>query len=153
MTEMSGVSQINGAAGISGASKVRGRFDVPVRSGTFVKLFLAGLWDAIRLRCPSCSKGRIFASGAKVNPHCSVCGAPFERPGEGDFVGAVLVAYTITALVFFAVFLLLGKFTAMSLETRLWLSLPLVGSFVALFYRQMKGVWIAILVPVAKWLG
>ncbi len=129
-----------------------GRFDVPLRMSTFPRLFLAGLWDGIRLKCPSCSRGPLFAKGLNVNAECPRCGAPFERPGQGDFVGAVVTAYIITACVFLTVFLLLYMFSDLDLSLQLWLSVPATLAFVTAFYRNMKGVWIAVLIPLVKWL-
>lgn len=129
-----------------------GRFDVPLRVSTLPRLLLAGIWDGMRLRCPSCSEGRLFARGIDVHAECPRCGAPFERPGQGDFIGAMVTAYAITACIFLTAFVLLHALTELDMGRQLWLSVPIALTFVLAFYRNMKGIWIAILIPLVKWL-
>jgi hypothetical protein len=51
-------------------------------------------WDGLRLRCPVCRKGRIFAGAVKMNPQCPHCRYVFERE-PGYFLGAIAIGYFI----------------------------------------------------------
>ena len=56
---------------------------------------------ALRLRCPHCGGGRIFASAFQLKPHCPTCGLRLER-GESDyFVGAYLFNLIAVELILF----------------------------------------------------
>jgi len=129
-----------------------GRFDAPFRMSAAPKLMLQGAWDGVRLRCPSCGKGRIYSSGFNINPQCSECGAPFERPNQGDFVGAMVTAYTITAVVVLVVIAALWLFTPIPARLLPYVSIPFVLIFVVALYRNMKGIWITFLIALTKWL-
>ena len=48
----------------------------------------------IRLRCPRCTTGPIFASLFRMNRQCPVCGLEFERE-QGYFVGAMYFSYAL----------------------------------------------------------
>ncbi len=100
------------------------------------------LWDALRLRCPYCGKGKIFAHGFTMNKHCPKCGWRFERE-EGYWTGAVavnlVVAEALAALI--AVPLAI-------LQVSPWLVmgvfLPLVIALPFLFYRHSNSFWMAL---------
>lgn len=129
-----------------------GRFDVPVRLRTVIPALVRGMADGIRLRCPSCGKGRLFASGITPHRTCPQCGVTFERSEEGDFLGAMVTVYAVTA------FLLLLMILAFNLATNLNLSQQLVvaGLFAIVFplgfYRNLKGIWVALLIALTKWM-
>ena len=132
-------------------SGARGRFDIVPTAGRAVRALLGGAWDGVRLRCPSCGKGRLFRKGIAIHTHCPQCGVAFERPGEGDFVGAMFTAYAITAGVFCSSLIVLRRFVQLDLAASLWLSVPVALLFVLLFYRNMKGIWVALLIALTKW--
>ena len=100
------------------------------------------LWDALRLRCPYCGRGKIFAHGLTMNKHCPNCGWRFERE-EGYWTGAIavnlLVAEMLAALIAVPLavmqvspWLVMGVF------------LPLVIALPFLFYRHSNSFWMAI---------
>lgn len=102
------------------------------------------MWDGMLLVCPACRKGRIYRSFTKMNDTCAHCGAVFE-PDEGDFVGAMVVAYSITAVL---VAIGVGITTALLNLTFvqhvvIWSVFATV--FILLTYRNQKGIWIGIL--------
>jgi uncharacterized protein (DUF983 family) len=70
-------------------------------------------FNALRLRCPVCKKGRIFPGWFKVEDHCPVCGIEIER-GEGFFLGSIYFNYGSTGLL-----MLVSYVTC-----RLWLGWP-----------------------------
>jgi uncharacterized protein (DUF983 family) len=101
-------------------------------------------WIGMRLRCPACGQGRIFRNLTVMHESCPHCGAVFERE-EGDFVGAIVVAYSITAvLVAIGIYVVevFGHLDAM-VHVILWSAFTVV--FVVLTYRNMKGIWLGIL--------
>lgn len=49
-------------------------------------------WDALRMRCPVCRKGRIFAGIVKMHSQCPACRYVFERE-PGYFLGAIAIGY------------------------------------------------------------
>lgn len=108
-------------------------YQVPLR-----RLF----WNALRLRCPYCGKGKIFAHGFTMNDHCPNCGWMFERE-EGYWTGAIainlVVAETLAAVI--AVPLAI-------MQVSPWLVmgvfLPLVIALPFVFYRHSNSFWMAL---------
>lgn len=131
--------------------KRTGRFDDPSERGADLARILAGMWDGIRLRCPSCGEGKIFARGFETNERCSECGAPFDRPGEGDFLMAMIFAYSLAGIVVLALIYVLNRITDMDVTLQLALTLPVGVAIVLLSFRSVKGIWITLLIAVLKW--
>ena len=113
---------------------------------------ISAMWDGFCLRCPSCRKGAMLRD---VNSHpygMPWCGAPFERDNEGDFLGAMVTAYSLAVV-------LRRHPHCPSLcihdaprrhtddDHRRHLS-PVYSLF---FYRNLKGVWIAVLLALLRW--
>mgnify|MGYP001279528314 FL=1 len=112
---------------------------------------VAAMWDGFRLRCPSCRQGAIYASLTRMNPACPRCGAPFERDNEGDFLGAMVTAYSLTVV--FAAVLLVLLFVLTPLPVYQQMMITAIASllFLLLFYRNLKGVWVAVLLALLRW--
>ena len=53
---------------------------------------------ALRLRCPRCGKGRLFAGWFRMVPECSDCQLKYER-APGYFLGSAYFNYGATALI------------------------------------------------------
>lgn len=109
-----------------------------------MKEMLQAMWIGMQNRCPSCRQGRIF-NGFKENKRCPVCNAAFERNNEGDFLGAMVTAYSITA-----VLVAIGLGITVTLTDLTWVQHVTIWTvFTALFiilgYRNMKGIWVGIL--------
>jgi uncharacterized protein (DUF983 family) len=105
---------------------------------------LRALFDGLRLRCPQCHQGRMFASAARMHPTCPVCGMPFEsRSGEVTGGMMINVVLTETIVVFGAGGLAL--FTSYSLLVILGAFLLFTILFPILFYRPSRGLWAGIL--------
>lgn len=117
---------------------------MPGRGKGLLLPMLAGAWDGLRLRCPACRQGRMGKGLFDLQPSCPRCGAPFE-PEEGDFIGGVLVAYSVTAVLIVIGIYLVAVFTDLSARAQalLWAAAGTV--FVVLTYRNMKGAWVGIL--------
>ncbi|MFO7171608.1 MAG: DUF983 domain-containing protein [Bacillota bacterium] len=102
------------------------------------------IWNGLLLRCPRCGGGRIFRTRWEMHPRCPACGLGFER-AEGDFLGAIVVAYGVTSVLIAAGAYALAALTDLpgDLQVAIWAA---VGTlFLFLFYRNMKGIWIGIL--------
>lgn len=57
-------------------------------------------WAAgLRLRCPACGKGPVFAGYLKFRDSCAVCGADFKAAdaGDGPAVFVILIVGAIVA--------------------------------------------------------
>lgn len=109
------------------------------------------MWDGIRLRCPSCGRGRIFRKGFQTNRSCPVCGAPFERPGEGDFLMALIFAYAVAGGVVLTLIFALNHYTDLETLPQLFITLPIGVAVVFLTFRSVKGIWVTLLIALLKW--
>lgn len=112
---------------------------------------LAAMWDGFCLRCPSCRKGAIYKSLLEIHPACPDCGAPFERDNEGDFLGAMVVAYSLTVVFGGILTILLWVFTALPAGTQMIIVGAASLTFLLVFYRNLKGVWVAVLLAMLRW--
>jgi len=129
------------------------RFEGGFNAKSAARELVAAIWDGIRLRCPACSKGPIWAAKSRMNPACPECGAAFERTSEGDFVGAIVTAYAFISGFAILFLLLLNQYTQMDIMVQIALSGGLSLGLLLVFYRNMRGVWVALLVALTKWLG
>ncbi|HLN64975.1 MAG TPA: DUF983 domain-containing protein [Symbiobacteriaceae bacterium] len=101
-------------------------------------------WVGLFLRCPACRQGRIYRSFTAMNEECPVCGVVFERE-EGDFLGAMVVAYSITSVVIaFGVYVLI-VLTDLDAMTHVVIWSVFATLFLVTTYRNMKGIWLGIL--------
>lgn len=105
---------------------------------------LKAAWYGLLLRCPRCHIGRMSQGLLATRDRCPHCGAEFE-PEEGDFIGAMLVAYSITAVLIVIGIYLVAVFTDLSARAQLYLWSVVGTLFLALTYRNMKGAWVGIL--------
>jgi uncharacterized protein (DUF983 family) len=48
---------------------------------------------ALRLRCPSCGRGRFFAGWFSPRARCPECGQPLDRAEDGYYLGALLLNF------------------------------------------------------------
>jgi uncharacterized protein (DUF983 family) len=110
--------------------------------------FLRACWDGLRLRCPHCHKGHI-GKGLDIRTDCPVCGLRFQ-PDEGDWVGAIMVAYCVLAVVLTVLILTVAFTTDLTLRQHLYIWLPFSLAWLLGLYRNMKGIWIGILY-VSRW--
>ncbi|MFZ5817764.1 MAG: DUF983 domain-containing protein [Bacillota bacterium] len=105
---------------------------------------LLAAWDGLRLRCPACRRGRMADGAMGLRTRCPHCGAEFE-PEEGDFLGAMVVAYAVTALLVVVGVYLVAVLTDLSARDQLILWSVAGTLFLILTYRNMKGAWVGIL--------
>jgi uncharacterized protein (DUF983 family) len=105
---------------------------------------LKAAWYGLLLRCPKCQQGRMAQGALGVKDRCPHCGAEFE-PEEGDFIGAMLMAYSVTAVLIVIGIYLVAVFTSLSARTQFYLWSVAGTLFLLLTYRNMKGAWVGIL--------
>lgn len=101
------------------------------------------VWHGLRLRCPACGQGRIYHGLLAMQPGCSACGVVFEG-SDGEFVGGIMLAYAVTAMVVAAGVLLLVWLTDLSATVHLVIGSVFAAIFLVLFYRNFKGLWLGI---------
>ena len=56
------------------------------------------LRSGIRLRCPRCGVGRLYAKPFKMFDDCPTCNLRFERE-QGYFIGAMYINYAATVAI------------------------------------------------------
>ena len=98
------------------------------------------VWRGLKLRCPVCGKGKLFASYFRMNDACDCCGVGFARE-HGQWVGSLDINTLLTAIVLMAG---VGFGPLWSLKTSLavWCTAAVV--FPILTFRFSRGVWTAI---------
>jgi uncharacterized protein (DUF983 family) len=107
---------------------------------------LPALKNALRLRCPRCRKGAIFANWLnKVLPQCPVCGLPYHRE-PGYYLGGMIVTYVFTSFTLLAAYLfslLLPELAFLSENDKLavWIAAAIVATM--LFVRPSYSLWLS----------
>lgn len=103
----------------------------------FWKLFLRSL----RLVCPACGKGRLFAGLFRMHSCCPHCGLKLERE-PGFYLGSIYINYGITALIAAIAYPAL-LFNEIVDETSLMIgSLIFVLLFPVLLFRHARSLWL-----------
>lgn len=101
---------------------------------------------ALRLRCPHCGGGKIFASFFQTKRHCPTCGLRMER-GESDyFVGAYLFNLIAVELI---LFFCVCAFVFITWPNPPWDAITYVTGFLMLAgcllcYPFAKTTWLAV---------
>ncbi|MFO0867512.1 MAG: DUF983 domain-containing protein [Pirellulales bacterium] len=99
------------------------------------------VWRSLRLRCPMCGQGRLFAGWFRMRPECEACGTRFEREA-GFFLGSIYFNYGLTALVVAIGYPVL-LFTRTLGETKLLvLTLAFTLLFPMWFFRYARALWL-----------
>lgn len=113
---------------------------------------LTVLGRSLRLRCPLCGEGQLFAGWFKMHPTCSGCGFKYDR-SPGYFLGSIYFNYGVTALIivvlYFAVFITdriapdtLPTFLSPGESYFLWILAAISILFPAWFFRYARGLWL-----------
>ena len=105
--------------------------------------FLRMLRAALRLRCPRCGLGKLYAKPFKMFEHCPHCELKFERE-QGYFVGAIYINYAATVAIAVPGFFLLDAFTTMSIHEQLAVWVPFAIIFPLLFFHHARSLWLAL---------
>jgi uncharacterized protein (DUF983 family) len=94
----------------------------------------------LRLRCPRCLRGRVFAGVLRMNEACPECALRFERE-PGYFLGAMYFSYGFSLLAGLPVALVLWLRGVPPLPTLL----AVTGTLVVLsppLYRYSRVLWL-----------
>ena len=99
-------------------------------------------WALLRMRCPRCCEGKIYAHGMKMNERCPRCGLLFERE-PGYFLGALYVSYPI-ATAFLLTIMYIGHwfFPEVNLGLLVLIAGVLFIPFVPMVTRYARVIWI-----------
>ncbi|MDE0043068.1 MAG: DUF983 domain-containing protein [Candidatus Poribacteria bacterium] len=100
------------------------------------------LLDGLRLKCPKCHRGDMFADLFKMNLNCSDCGFKFERE-PGYFVGAMYINYGATVFIAFGGYFALDYLTPISFLQNFILWIVFSGLFPAFFFRYSRSLWLS----------
>ncbi len=110
---------------------------MPTPHTSFRTLVFRGL----RLRCPRCGKGKLYASWLKMNPACGECNLNIQRDG-GFYLGAIYVNYGLTAVLMTALYFW-GYSRGIPDGLLLGSLLVFCVIFPLLVFRHARGVWLA----------
>lgn len=102
---------------------------------------------ALRLRCPACGGGPVFASWVRILPSCPSCGLRFDREPEGGYwVGSNTINLFATEGVFAALFVgvLFATWPTPPWTLLTWGGLLLMLVFPVFFYPFSKTLFIAV---------
>ena len=122
---------------------------MPKEKPPFPKVLGRGL----RLRCPVCGEGKLFASWFKMHKECPGCELKYER-ASGYFLGSIYVNYGVTTLIivaiYFATFItnqvtpdILPTILSPKQSYLLWILAAIAILFPAWFFRYARGLWLA----------
>lgn len=102
------------------------------------------LWRGFRLRCPNCGEGKMAQGWVGMHETCDVCHVRFERK-SGESAGASIIWVSVLPILAMIIFFMIELTNP---GTSLWISagIPLAFVLIAgvLFYRNVRGLWIAI---------
>lgn len=97
---------------------------------------------SLRLRCPTCGKGKLFRSFLSMNDPCPECGRKFERE-PGFWLGSIYFNYGITTLIVIVLYFSLYLTKTMSGKSLL----AVLGVFALLFplwfFRYARALWVS----------
>jgi len=79
-----------------------------------------------------------------LHSHCPNCGIEFQ-PNAGDFLGTITVAYAVLSVLIVAGIFITFRITNLSTTTHVMIWTTFSVLFMALFFRNLKGLWIGIL--------
>lgn len=98
----------------------------------------------LRLKCPVCEQGDLFAGYFKMNKTCPHCGVRFERE-TGEETGGMSVSIVLLGIIFLIVYPLTEVLTDWSVEVHLAIWLPFSILFPIVFYRYSRSLWVVFL--------
>lgn len=101
------------------------------------------LGRGVRLACPRCGAGRLFAGPFRMHRRCAACGLVFERE-SGYFVGAIYVNYGITVTIALLGYFALDAWLGLSVGWQLLLWGAFTVVFPLWFFRYSKALWLSL---------
>ena len=100
------------------------------------------LIEGMRLKCPRCGDGRMFAGMFKMRSECGNCHFRFEREA-GYFVGAMYINYGVTVFIAFASYFALDYFTSIPFLPNFILWGVFSALFPIFFFRYSRSLWLS----------
>lgn len=97
---------------------------------------------ALRLRCPWCGVGALFAGWFRMHERCVGCGLRFERE-PGYFLGSIYVNYGAAVLLALVLHLLMQYAWHVAIEIQLVVLVALSAAFGLCFFRWARAFWLA----------
>ena len=95
----------------------------------------------VRLRCPICGKGRLYASLIRMNSECSQCGYSFDRE-SGFYLGAIYFNYGLTALIVSITYPVLVFTGSAKPQVALAICMSFAVLFPLFFFRYARSLWL-----------
>ena len=97
---------------------------------------------AIRLHCPVCGHGRLFAGWFRMHERCDGCGLKYERD-PGYFLGSAYINYGLTAVILTAAYIGLHFGAGYSNRTLTPWLVTFCVLFPLVFFRYARAYWLA----------
>ncbi|MCE9603982.1 MAG: DUF983 domain-containing protein [Planctomycetia bacterium] len=97
---------------------------------------------ALRLRCPRCGEGKLFAGWFKMNDRCAKCDTDFRRE-PGFYLGSIYFNYGLTAIIVTATYvgaMILGYGQS---NTLFWSTAAFCVAFPLWYFRYARSLWLA----------
>lgn len=104
--------------------------------------FFGRIVRALRLRCPRCGRGKLFAGLFRMNKQCSECGLDLERE-PGFYLGSIYFNYGLTALAVVAVYVPAVAMGHGRNSPLLWGTLAFCLLFPLWFFRYARSLWLS----------
>jgi uncharacterized protein (DUF983 family) len=98
---------------------------------------------ALRLRCPWCGVGELFAGWMRMHERCRGCGFKFERE-SGYFLGSIYVNYGASVVLALVLHLLMQNVWHVAIGLQVVLLAGIVALFGLYFFRWARALWLAL---------
>jgi uncharacterized protein (DUF983 family) len=101
------------------------------------------LGRGLRLQCPRCGKGSLYAKPFRMRANCPACDLKFERE-QGYFVGAIYINYAATIGIAVPGFFLLDISANIDINQQLAIWVPFAVIFPLLFFHHSRALWLVL---------
>lgn len=98
---------------------------------------------ALRLRCPRCGRGRLFAGWFTMPERCGECRLRFER-APGYFLGSTYINYGLTAAILTVAYMLLHFGFGIANRQLVWPLTVFCVLFPLASFRYARSLWLAL---------
>ncbi len=116
--------------------------------------FHDALANGMRLRCPNCKQGRLFAGLFQMKTECPVCRLGYFRE-SGYYLGAMFLNFIISAILIVAIYCLLllvaPRITDISTNRRFFAWMAFAGIFSLALMRHSYSLWLSIDYWIGPW--
>lgn len=102
---------------------------------------------ALRLRCPRCHDGKLFAGVLKMNDRCPHCGLTLE-PEPGFYLGSIYANYALTVLITTVSFVVLVFAVGLNKDVVIRGCLAFAVLFPLWFFRYARSIWLSLMYQV-----